>query len=189
MDAEDADDMEDARQAIELLRQKKAAKRENAAGYQDMQNQARMVEAKARAIELGAKHGGNKRKGELIAIDIAKTINELRGHCDNDEDVFSINITLEILAKKIKDEKSIKMIENMCSRIDTLHDDPFSKPNDDTRKHIIKICKYIEEAYCAEIIHGDDDGDEVSDNVVVSGNGNVVATGGGVVNNVVNIRK
>lgn len=149
-----------------------------------------MVEAKARAIEHGAKHGGNKRKGKLIAFDIAKTINELRGHCENDEDVFSINITLEILAKKIKDEKSIKMIENMCNRIETLHDDPFSKPSDNTKKHIIRICKYMEEAYCAEIIHGDEDGDEGdSDKPVMLGDGNIVATGGAVVDSVVNIRK
>lgn len=184
----DADDMEEATKGIELLKQLKANKLENAASHQEIQNRARMVEAKARVMETEAKQGGSKRKGELIALDIAKTLNELRGHCTNNEDVFSISMTLDLLLKKVKDEKSIKLIESMSRRFDTMYDD-FDKLNDDTKKQIIVLCKYIEEAYCAEIIHGDDGGDEESDNVVISGNGNVVATGGGVVNSVVNIRK
>ena len=184
----DADDMEEAAKGIELLKQLKANKRDDAAGYQEIQNQARMVEAEVRVMETEAKQGGSKRKGELMALDIAKTLNELRGQCTNDEEVFSISASLNLLLIKVKDEKSIKLIESMSRRFDTMYDD-FDKLNNDTKKQIIVLCKYIEEAYCAEIIHGDDDGDEGSDNVVVSGNGNVVATGGGVVNNVVNIRK
>ena len=183
----DADDMEEAAKGIELLKQLKANKRDDAAGYQEIQNQVRMVEAEARVMETEAKQGGSKRKGELMALDIAKTLNELRGQCTNDEEVFSISATLNLLLIKVKDEKSIKLIESMSRRFDTMYDD-FDKLNDDTKKQIIVLCKYIEEAYCADLIHGND-GDEGSDNVAVSGNGNVVATGGGVVNSVVNIRK
>jgi len=160
----DADDMKEAAKGLELLKQLKANKLENAAGHQEIQNRARVVEAKAKVMETEANHGCSKRKGELIALDVAKTLNELRGQCTNNEEVFTISMTLDLLLKKVKDEKSIKLIESMSRRFDTMYDD-FDKLNDETKKQIIVLCKYIEEAYCAEIIHGDDDGDEVSDNI------------------------
>jgi hypothetical protein len=150
--ATDRDDMEEAQQGIELLRQLKAAKREDAAGYQEIENRSKMTEAKARVMEIEAQQGGGEKKGELKALDILRTVNDLREQSENDE-VFNVNLTLNILRKKITDEQSIIHIDTMRKTLETLYD-PFSKLKDEHKKQIMSLCTYIEEAYCADLIHG-----------------------------------
>ena len=154
-DSMDNDDMEEAKQGIELLRQLKAAKREDAAGYQEIDNRAKMAEAKARVMEIEAQQGGGEKKGELKAMDILRTVNDLRELNVNYE-VFNINLTLDILRKKVTDEQSIIHIETMRKTLKTLYD-PFSKLKDEHKKQIMSLCTYIEEAYCAELIHGENE--------------------------------
>lgn len=154
-DSTESDDMEEARQGIELLRQLKAVKREDAAGYQEIENRAKLAETKARVMEIEAKEGGSIRKGELIAVDILRTINDLMEQIET-EDVFNISLTLDILKKKITDVQSLTHIETIRKALDTLYE-PFSKLKDDHKKQISSLCKYIEEAYCADLIHGDED--------------------------------
>lgn len=147
------DDMEEAQQGIELLRQLKAAKREDAAGYQEIKNRAKLAEAKARVMEIEAQKGGGEKKGELKALDILRTVNDLREQSENNE-VFNVNLTLDILRKKVTDEQSITHIDTMRKTLETLYD-PFSKLKDEHKKQIMSLCTYIEEAYCADLIHGE----------------------------------
>ena len=189
MNAEDVDDMGEITEALELKRMMKSIKREDAEGYQDIENRAKIAEAKAEAIKINAKHGGSKGNDKLKGLDIARTLNELKDLCSNDEDVFTINMKMDILTKMIEDEESIRLIEMMNKRLNTMYDD-FSKLKDEDKKRIQNLCNYIGDVCFRDEIHGKgDDDDSGSDGVAVTGDGNLVATGGGTVNSVVNIRK
>lgn len=150
----DSDDMKEAMEGIELLRQLKAVKREDAAGYQEIKNRAKMIDAETRVMEIQANQGGGKRNGELIGMDIAKALNEVRQFCADDEDVFTVNMKLDILTKIVRDEQSIRQIEAVSKRLITVYDD-FSKLKAEDKKRIMNLCKYIEDAYCTDLIHGE----------------------------------
>jgi hypothetical protein len=154
-DRMDSDDMKEAAEGIELLRQLKAVKREDAAERQEIENRAKIVNAKTKVMEIEAKKdGGGKRNGELVGMDIAKALNEVRQLCADDEDVFTINMKLDILTKMVKDEQSIRQIETMSKRLITVYDD-FSKLKAEDKKRIMNLCKYIEDTYCTDLIHGE----------------------------------
>ena len=153
-DQMDSDDIKEAMEGIELLRQLKAVKREDAAERQEIENRARMVDAETRVMEIKAKQGDDKRNGELVGLDIAKALNEVRQLCADDEDVFTINMKLDILTNMVKDEQSIRQIETMSKRLITVYDD-FSKLKAEDKKRIMNLCKYIEDAYCTDLIHGE----------------------------------
>lgn len=153
-DRMDSDDMKEAMEGIELLRQLKAVKHEDAAGYQEIENRAKMIDAETRVMEIQANQGGGKRNGELIGMDIAKALNEVRQFCADDEDVFTVNMKLDILTKIVRDEQSIRQIEAVSKRLITVYDD-FSKLKAEDKKRIMNLCKYIEDAYCTDLIHGE----------------------------------
>jgi len=95
----------------------------------------------------------SKQIGELIALDIVKTLNKLREQCEKNEEIFSITLTLDVLSKKIIDENAVKNITALSKMLRSNYDD-FAKPNDLDKKRIIGVCKYIEEIYSCVLIHG-----------------------------------
>ena len=111
-DAELKSDMEEAKQGIELLRQLKSVKREDAAGYQKIQSESKIVDVQIEIMKIEAQKAGERREGELAALDIAITLNELRDQCVNCE-AFAVKVTVEVLKKKIKDKKSLNYLENI----------------------------------------------------------------------------
>lgn len=156
-EAEDAaelkSDMEEAREGLELLRQLKSIKREDATGYQQIDNEAKMAGAKIEIMKMEAEKGGERREGELAALDIARTLNELRAQCVNEE-AFSVKVTVEVLKKKVKDEKALNHLENINKMLDALYEDPFRKLEETHQTRVLELCNYIEEAYFADVLHG-----------------------------------
>ncbi len=158
IEAEDAaelqSDMEEAREGLELLRQLKSIKREDAEGYRQIENEAKMVGAKIEIMKMEAEKAGGKREGELAALDIARTLNELRDQCVNDE-AFAVKVTVEVLKKKVKDEKSLGYLESVGKMMDALYDDPFRKLEETHQTRVLELCNFIEEAYFASLVHED----------------------------------
>ncbi len=157
-EAEDAaelqSDMEEAHEGLELLRQLKSIKREDASGYQQIENEAKMAGAKIEIMKMEAEKAGERRGGELAALDIARTLNELRDQCVNDE-AFAVKVTVEVLKKKVKDEKSLGYLESVGKMMDALYDDPFRKLEETHQTRVLELCNFIEEAYFASLVHGD----------------------------------
>ncbi|MDD4497698.1 MAG: hypothetical protein PHV51_06060, partial [Methanosarcinaceae archaeon] len=60
-------DMEEAREGLELLRKLKSIKREDAAGYRQIDNEAKLAEAKIEILKKEAEKGDERREGELAA--------------------------------------------------------------------------------------------------------------------------
>lgn len=149
--AEFKSDMEEAKKGLELLRQLKSIKREDAAGYQQIESEAKIAEAKIEIMKMEAEKAGEKREGELTALDISMTLNELRDQCVNDE-VFAIKVTLEVLKNKIKDEKSLDYLGSVSKMLDAVYDDPFRKLEETHQIRILELCNYIEEAYFASLV-------------------------------------
>lgn len=149
-------DMEEAQQGLELLRQLKSIKREDASGYQQIENEAKMVGAKIEIMKMEAEKTGERREGELAALDIARTLNELRDQCSNDE-AFAVKVTVEVLKNKVKDEKSLSYLENIGKMLDALYDNPFRKLEETHQTRIMELSNYIEEAYFASLVHGDEE--------------------------------
>lgn len=147
-------DMEEAREGIELLRQLKSIKREDKAGHQHIENEAKMAEAKIELMKIEAQRKGERKEGELAALDIAKTLNELRDQAANDE-AFAVKVTVEVLKNKVKDEKSLGNLENIGKMLDAVYNDPFRKLEETHKTRVLELCNYIEEAYFASLVHGD----------------------------------
>ncbi|WP_321416938.1 hypothetical protein [uncultured Methanomethylovorans sp.] len=103
---------------------------------------------------------GGKQSGELIAIDIVRTLNELREHCDNDDDIFSICLKLDVLSKKFTDQDIVNNILTLKRMLKTLNSDDFAKPKDSDKKRITGVCKYIEDVYLSNLIHGSKEQDK-----------------------------
>ncbi len=116
----------------------------------------------------------SKRHGELMGLDIAKTLNELREQCANDEDVFSINLTLGVLAKKVKDDESVKHIETVRQLLDTQYADPFVTLNDNRKKQLLNLCKYVEDIYSTLLIHTEEIDSDYSTSSISSAENNPV---------------
>lgn len=151
--AELKSDMEEAREGLELLRQLKSIKREDKAGYQHIENEAKMVDAKIELMIKETQKAGERREGELYALDLARTLNELRGQCVNDE-AFAVKVTVEVLKNKVKDEKSLGYLENIVKMLDAVYNDPFHKLEETHQIRIMELCNYIEEAYFSSLVHG-----------------------------------
>ena len=147
-------DMEEAQEGLELLRQLKSIKREDASGYQQIENEAKIVGAKIEIMKMEAEKTGERREGELAALDIARTLNELRDQCANDE-AFAVKVTVEVLKNKVKDEKSLEYLDKIGKMLDALYDNPFRKLEETHQTRIMELCNYIEEAYFAFLVHGD----------------------------------
>ncbi|HII01408.1 TPA: hypothetical protein HA351_07085 [Methanosarcinaceae archaeon] len=147
-------DMEEAREGLELLRQLKSIKREDAAGYRQIENEAKMVGVKIDIMKMEAEKAGDRREGEIVALDIARTLNELRDQCVNDE-AFAVKVTVEVLKKKVKDEKSLGYLESVGKMLDALYDNPFRKLEETHQTRVLELCNFIEEAYFASLVHGD----------------------------------
>ena len=160
VEAEDAtelqSDMEEAQEGLKLLRQLKSIKREDASGYQQIENEAKMVGAKIEIMKMEAEKTGERREGELAALDIARTLNELRDQCANDE-AFAVKVTVEVLKNKVNDEKSLGYLESVGKMLDALYDDPFRKLEETHQTRVLELCNYIEEAYFAFLVHGNGD--------------------------------
>ncbi len=158
--AEDAaelqSDMEEAQEGLELLRQLKSIKREDTAGYQQIENEAKMAETKIEIMKMEAEKAGERREGELAALDISRTLNELRDQCVNDE-AFAVKVTVEVLKKKMRDEKSLGYLESVGKMMDALYDDPFRKLEETHQTRVLELCNFIEEAYFASLVHGDEE--------------------------------
>ncbi|WP_410507227.1 hypothetical protein RSJ42_10380 [Methanosarcina hadiensis] len=157
LEAEDAaelkSDMKEAQQGLELLRQLKSIKREDKAGYQQIENEAKMAEAKIELMKIEAQKVGERREGELAALDLARTLNELRDQCVNDE-AFAVKVTVEVLKNKVKDEKSLGYLETIDKMLNALYVDPFHKLEETHQTRVLELCNYIEEAYFASLVHG-----------------------------------
>jgi len=147
-------DMKEAQEGLELLRQLKAIKREDTAGYRQIENEAKMADAKIELMKMEARKAGERREGELAALDIARTLNELRDQCKNDE-VFAVKVTVEVLKKKVKDDKSLRYLENLDKMLDAVYDDPFRQLEETHQTRVLELCNYIEEAYFTSLVHGE----------------------------------
>ena len=126
----------------------------------------------------------NSKNRELRALDIASKLKDLRKQCETDE-IFNINLTLEILKRKIKKGDSVKHIESMIDHLGREYA-PFSKPNDEIKKQILGLCTLIEELYYEGVLSRNDKDDGVGSenmNVKVSGKDNMVAVGGSSISN------
>ncbi|MDD3042009.1 MAG: hypothetical protein PHW56_03585 [Methanosarcinaceae archaeon] len=145
-------DMEEAREGLELLRKLKSIKREDAAGYRQIDNEAKLAEAKIEILKKEAEKGDERREGELAALDISRTLNELRAQCVAEE-VFTVKVTVEVLMKKVKDEKALSHLENINKMLDAVYDDPFRKLEGTHQTRVLELCNYIEEAYFADVIN------------------------------------
>lgn len=158
LEDEDADelksDMEEAREGLELLRHLKSIKREDKAGYQQIENEAKMTEAKIELMRIEAQKTGERTKGAIAALDLARTLNDLRDQCANDE-AFAVKVTVEVLKNKVKDEKSLGYLENIGKMLDALYDNPFRKLEETHQTRVLELCNYIEESYFAFLVHGD----------------------------------
>ena len=78
-----------------------------------------MEEAKREIMKNEVKKANERRKGELAALDISRSLKELRAQCVNDN-AFAVKESLEILKNKIKDEKSLEYLENIEKMLETL---------------------------------------------------------------------
>ncbi|MCQ1535536.1 hypothetical protein FTO70_07520 [Methanosarcina sp. KYL-1] len=105
---------------------------------------------------MEAEKAGERREGELAALDITRTLNELRDQCVNDK-AFAVKVTVEVLKKKVRDEKSLEHLESVGKMQDALCDDPFRKLEETHKTRVLELCNYIEEAYFANLVHGDED--------------------------------
>lgn len=149
-------DMEEANQGLELLHKLKKMRFEEKAGYQQIENEAKMAEAKIELMRIEAQNTGERRDGELAALDLSRTLNELRNQCIND-DAFAVKVTVEVLKNKVKDEKSLGYLENTGKMLDAVYDDPFRKLEETHQTRILELCNYIEEAYFASLVHGEEE--------------------------------
>ncbi|AKB43938.1 hypothetical protein [Methanosarcina vacuolata] len=115
-----------------------------------------MAEAKIELMRIEAQNTGERRDGELAALDLSRTLNELRNQCIND-DAFAVKVTVEVLKNKVKDEKSLGYLENTGKMLDAVYDDPFRKLEETHQTRILELCNYIEEAYFASLVHGEEE--------------------------------
>lgn len=152
--AEFKSSMEEAREALELRQVLISSNIKKRALYQQIENEAKMVDAKIELMRIEAQKTGERREGELAALDLSRTLNELRNQCVNNES-FAVKATVEVLKNKVKDEKSLGYLENIGKMLDALYDDPFRKLEETHQTRILELCNYIEEAYFASLVHGD----------------------------------
>ncbi|WP_048155228.1 hypothetical protein [Methanosarcina sp. Kolksee] len=64
---------------------------------------------------------------------------------------------MEVLKNKVKDEKSLGYLENTGKMLDAVYDDPFRKLEETHQTRILELCNYIEEAYFASLVHGEEE--------------------------------
>jgi hypothetical protein len=144
----------EALEGLELLSKLKSIKREDAAGYQQIRNEAKITEANIEIMKIKAKNANERVKGERIALDIVQSLNKLRSQCVNDN-AFAVKDSLEILKEKIKDEESLKHLENVEKMLEALYDDPFRKLEESHQIRVLELCNYIEESYSTNLIQSD----------------------------------
>lgn len=149
-------DMEEAREGLNLLQQMKAIKRGDVAGYKQIENESKMVDAKIELMKMEAEKAGGRREGALASVDLMRTLNELREQCKKEE-VFEVKVTVEVLKKKVKDEKSLRYLEQIERLLDTLYDNSFCKVEKAHQERILEVCTYIEEAHFSNLIRGQED--------------------------------
>lgn len=145
-------DMEEAKEGLELLRQLKSINREDTAGYQQIKNEEKVTDAKIKIMKTKAENANERRKGELAAFELARSLNELRSKCIN-ENAFAVKESLEILKTQIKDEKALEQLENINKLLDAVYDYPFRKLEETHQIRVLEMCNYIEDNYFTNLTH------------------------------------